>query len=288
MFPDLGTPLRHAVNDALDWLIVTHGNSFEAAAGFLLGILGAIEGVLRGAHPAVILGAVVAAAFAVTRRPVTSVLLAAGLWGVGALGLWDQAMQTVALMLVAVSIAALFGLPIGILMAKSNRMRAVALPVLDFMQTIPIFVYLLPAAMLFGLGKVPAVFATVIYAMPPLVRLTDLGLRGVDHEVREAANAFGASRRQLLFKVELPLALPTILQGLNQTTMLALGMVVVASMIGARGLGETVLVGLQRNDSGMGLIGGLGIVALAMLLDRMTQGYGRRVLARRGRKADST
>jgi glycine betaine/proline transport system permease protein len=145
------------------------------------------------------------------------------------------------------------------------------------MQTIPSFVYLIPAAMLFGLGKVPAILATVIYATPPLVRLTDLGLRLVDREAIEAGRAFGATRLQILRTVQLPLALPSIMQGINQSTMMALGMVVIASMIGARGVGETVLVGLQRADSGRGFIGGLAIVILAVVFDRITQAFGRRL-----------
>jgi glycine betaine/proline transport system permease protein len=154
-------------------------------------------------------------------------------------------------------------------------MRGITLPVLDVMQTMPSFVYLIPAIMLFGLGKVPAVLATIIYAVPPLIRLTDLGIRQVDREVIEAAQAFGGSPRQILFGVELPLATPTIMAGLNQTIMMALSMVVVASMIGARGLGEQVLNGIQTLDVGKGLEAGLGIVILAIVLDRITQGFGR-------------
>jgi glycine betaine/proline transport system permease protein len=150
------------------------------------------------------------------------------------------------------------------------------MPVLDLMQTIPSFVYLIPAAMLFGLGKVPAIVATVIYATPPLVRLTDLGMRQVDRQVIDAARVFGANRWQVLREVQLPLARPSIMQGVNQMTMMALGMVVIASMIGARGIGETVLLGLQRADSGQGAVGGLGIVMLAIVLDRITQGFGSR------------
>jgi glycine betaine/proline transport system permease protein len=144
------------------------------------------------------------------------------------------------------------------------------------MQTIPSFVYLLPAAMLFGLGKVPAILATVIYATPPLIRLTDLGVRSVGHEMTEAGRAFGGTRWQILRGVQLPLAMPSILQGLNQTTMAALAMVVIASMIGARGVGETVLLGLQRNDFGTGLVGGIAIVLLAIIFDRVTQAAGLR------------
>jgi glycine betaine/proline transport system permease protein len=149
------------------------------------------------------------------------------------------------------------------------------MPLLDLMQTIPSFVYLIPAAMLFGLGKVPAIVATVIYATPPLVRLTDLGLRSVEPRLIEAGRILGADPWQALHRLELPLALPSIMQGINQTIMMALGMVVIASMIGARGVGETVLLGLQRADSGQGFVGGLGIVILAIVFDRITQGLAR-------------
>lgn len=194
---------------------------------------------------------------------------------VGAVGLWDKLMQTLALMLVATFISVLIGIPLGILAARSNRLRAVLMPLLDIMQTMPSFVYLIPVLMLFGLGKVPAIFATVIYAAPPLIRLTDLGIRQVDSEVMEAVNAFGANRWQQLFGVQLPLALPSIMAGINQTTMMALSMVVIASMIGARGLGEDVLVGIQTLNVGKGLEAGLAIVILAVVIDRITQAYGR-------------
>jgi glycine betaine/proline transport system permease protein len=184
-------------------------------------------------------------------------------------------------MLVAILIAVLIGIPMGVLIAGSNRAKAIIAPVLDLMQTIPSFVYLLPAAMLFGLGKVPAILATVIYATPPLIRLTDLGIRSVGHEMTEASRSFGGTRWQILRGVQLPLAMPSILQGLNQTTMAALAMVVIASMIGARGVGETVLLGLQRNDFGTGLVGGIAIVLLAIIFDRVTQAAGLRGQAQR-------
>jgi glycine betaine/proline transport system permease protein len=178
-------------------------------------------------------------------------------------------------MLIGTVVSILIGIPIGILAAKSHHFRNFALPALDVMQTMPGFVYLIPVMMLFGLGKVPAVLATIIYAVPPLIRLTDLGIRQVDPEVVEAAMAFGGSPRQILLGVELPLAVPTIMAGLNQTIMMALSMVVVASMIGARGLGEQVLNGIQTLDVGKGLEAGIGIVVLAVVLDRITQGFGR-------------
>jgi glycine betaine/proline transport system permease protein len=279
MFIDIGPSVVASVNAFVEWLIITHGDKFEAFSNAILVVLVAIESALRAAPPWLILLAIGAAAYAVSRRPIFTAVLVILTWLIGCLGLWEQAMQTVAIVLVSVAIAIVIGIPVGVLLARSSRARAAILPLLDLMQTIPSFVYLIPAAMLFGLGKVPAVLATVIYATPPLIRLTDLGLRQVEHEVIEASRSFGATRRQMLFGVELPLALPAIMQGVNQTTMAALAMVVIASMIGARGLGETVLLGLQRSDPGTGLIGGIAIVILAVVLDRVTQAFGRRLQA---------
>jgi glycine betaine/proline transport system permease protein len=171
---------------------------------------------------------------------------------------------------------------VGILAAKNDFFEAAVRPVLDLMQTMPSFVYLIPVVMLFGLGKVPAVIAVVIYALPPIIRFTNLGIRQVDSTVLEAARAFGATGTQLLVKVQLPLALPTIMAGLNQTIMMALAMVVVAAMIGAGGLGAEVLTGIGRLESGTGLLGGIGIVFMAMILDRITQGLVKQQPVERG------
>lgn len=281
MFPDLGGPLRRGTNNVVQHLVITYGDGFEAFANAILVVLVAIEQVLRNAHPALVLAAIGLIAFAASRRPALALAMVACTYMIGTLGLWDQAMQTIAIMLVAVALSILIGIPIGIASARSNRVRATINPVLDLMQTIPSFVYLIPAAMLFGLGKVPAILATVIYATPPLIRLTDLGIREVDREVVEASRAFGATRWQILAGVQVPLAMPSIMQGINQTMMMALAMVVIASMIGARGVGETVLLGLQRGDSGQGLLGGLAIVLLAIVFDRITQAYGQRLQTHR-------
>lgn len=190
-----------------------------------------------------------------------------------AMGLWEQTVQTLALVLAASTVALVIGLPIGIAMARSDLIESLVRPVLDFMQTMPPFVYLIPAAIFFGLGKVPGAIATVVFAMPPAVRLTNLGIRQVNREQIEAGLAFGCTRRQLLTKVQLPLAMPSIMAGVNQTIMLALSMVVIASMIGAGGLGNTVLTGIQRLNVGLGFEGGLGVVILAILLDRITQSF---------------
>lgn len=283
IFFDIGPAVAGAVNSAIDWLVVTQGNTFESLADGMLVVLVMLERLLRATPPVIVLLALGGLSYAACRRWTLSLGLVGAAYLVGCLGIWEQAMQTVAIMSVSVAISVMLGLPVGVLMSRSARVRAVVLPLLDLMQTIPSFVYLIPAAMLFGLGKVPAILATVIYATPPLVRLTDLGIRLVDAEVVEAARAFGATRWQLLTGVQMPLALPNIMQGINQTLMMALAMVVIASMIGARGLGETVLLGLQRNDSGQGAIGGLAIVVLAIIFDRVTQSFGLRLQTHRSR-----
>jgi glycine betaine/proline transport system permease protein len=277
MFPDIGRPIADAVNTAVRFLVVNYGGAFEAFSNALLSVLVPIEQGLRALPPWIVLLAVAVLAFVASRRIVLAVALAILMWLVGALGLWDQAMQTVAIVLVSVVLAVVIGLPVGILAARSDIARVVINPILDLMQTIPSFVYLIPAAMLFGLGKVPAILATVIYATPPLIRLTDLGIREVDKSVLEASRAFGATHRQILTGVQIPLAMSSIMQGINQTIVMALSMVVIASMIGARGVGETVLIGLQRNDAGTGLVGGLAIVLLAIVFDRISQSFGRRM-----------
>ncbi len=210
----------------------------------------------------------------------TGILFAAftalALAAIAGMGLWVQTMETLSLVLAATFIALVIGVPLGIAMARSNLIATAVRPVLDLMQTMPAFVYLIPAAMFFGLGAVPGTIATVIFSMPPVVRLTDLGIRQVQQEYVEAGLAFGCTDSQLLWKVQFPLALPSIMAGMNQTIMLALSMVVIASMIGAGGLGNTVLTGIQRLDVGLGFEGGLAVVVLAVILDRITQSFGRK------------
>jgi glycine betaine/proline transport system permease protein len=187
------------------------------------------------------------------------------------LGLWSETMVTLAMIVTAVVFCLIVGIPLGILAARSDRWAAVLRPLLDIMQTIPSFVYLVPIVMLFGVGMVPAVIATIIFALPPLVRLTNLGIRQVQTELIEAGQAFGSTQRQILWEIQLPLALRTIMTGVNQTLMLALSMVVIGALIGAGGLGLTVYTGLGRLDIGYASIGGLGIVLMAIVLDRITQ-----------------
>lgn len=194
-----------------------------------------------------------------------------GLWLIENQGLWEHLMNTFTLVLLASLLSVLIGVPVGILMAKSKTTEAIIKPILDFMQTMPAFVYLIPAVAFFGIGMVPGVFASLIFATPPTVRFTNLGIRQVSKELVEASEAFGSTGMQKLFKVELPMAKATIMAGINQTVMLALSMVVIASMIGAPGLGREVLSALQRAQVGSGFVAGIGIVILAIIIDRFTQ-----------------
>ena len=197
-------------------------------------------------------------------------------------GFWPQTVATLALTLSATLISLLVGIPTGIWCARSKRVNTLVRPVLDFMQTMPAFVYLIPAAMFFGLGRVPGILATVVFAVPPAVRLTSLGIRQVNKEQVEAGHAFGCTPTQLLFKVQLPIALPAIMAGVNQTIMMALSMVIIASMVGAGGLGNDVLSSIQRLDVGLGFESGLAVVLLAIILDRLTESFGRGPAARQG------
>lgn len=196
---------------------------------------------------------------------------------IGYLGMWENTMSTLAIISVATLICIAIGIPIGILMARSDRAQGMITPVLDVMQTIPSFVYLIPVVMLLGIGKVPGMIAVCIYAVPPIIRLTNLGIRLVDREVLEAADAFGSSTYQRLTVVQIPLALPNIFAGVNQTIMMALSMVVIASMIGVKGLGIPVLQAISNQYLALGLMNGLAIVALAIIFDRVTQRFGKRL-----------
>ena len=203
---------------------------------------------------------------------------------IGYFSMWKDTMATLAIITVATSVCITVGIPIGILMSRSNRTEKAILPILDAMQTIPSFVYLIPILMLLGIGKVPGLIAVCIYAIPPIVRLTNLGIREVDKETLEASDAFGATKFQKLTKVQIPLALPTIFAGVNQTIMMALAMVVIASMIGVKGLGVPILRSISNQYLALGLMNGLAIVALAIMFDRVSQKYGQRMQKHRGQK----
>ncbi|MBB4510703.1 ABC transporter permease [Rhizobium leguminosarum] len=196
---------------------------------------------------------------------------------IGYFDMWDDTMRTVSMIFVCTVLSIAIGIPMGILMARSDRLQRIINPILDVMQTMPSFVYLIPVVMLLGIGKVPGLIAVVIYAIPPMIRLTDLGIRLVDKDVLEAADAFGTSSSQKLFKVQLPLALPTIMAGINQTIMMALAMVVVASMIGVQGLGQPVLKAIANQYFTLGIFNGLAIVGIAIIFDRVSQAYGKRL-----------
>lgn len=284
MFPELidTRPLRRAVDDGLNWVVRNWGGELEAAAYPLLMLLNWIERLLIATPWWLFIAFFVGLSWLATRGWRLPLVVFLGLVFLGLMQLWRDAMVTTALMIAATLTAIVISIPVGVWMSRSGRVRGIVTPVLDLMQTLPSFVYLIPAVMIFGPGKIPALLATIVYASPPLVRLTDLGLRTVDPAVMEASRAFGASPSQRLFGVQIPLALPTILAGVNQTTMMALAMVVIASMIGAGGLGYQVLQGIGRLEVSRGLFAGLGIVVLAIVFDRITQAYGRRIQERIG------
>ncbi|MTI66168.1 MAG: ABC transporter permease subunit [Firmicutes bacterium] len=190
------------------------------------------------------------------------------------MGLWQSFVKTFVLVIVATLISLIVGIPIGVLISKRMKLDRIATPILDFMQTMPPFVYLIPAVMFFGIGDVPGVISTVVFSMPPAIRLTKLGLKQVPEELEEVGDSFGLTPFQMLYKIKLPLALPSIMAGINQTIMMSLSMVVVASMIGTKGLGSDVLNGIQRNDIGIGFEAGLSVVILAIILDRITSSLG--------------
>lgn len=276
-FPEaLRFPLGKWIDIGLKWLLTHYGSAFNEVTAAMLSLLLFVERLLLAIPWWLMVGLVALAAWRASRRVWMAPVMAGLALLVGALGLWSMAMSTLAIVGVSVLLSVAIGLPAGILMSRSNAARAAILPVLDAMQTMPSFVYLIPALMFFGLGKVPGIMATVIYAVPPVIRLTDLGIRQVSRDAVEAAEAFGSKPWQVLLWVQLPLARATIMAGINQTTMSALSMVVVSSMIGARGLGEQVLLAINRLEVGRGFEAGFSIVALAIVIDRITQAYGQR------------
>lgn len=266
-------PLDVWVEQGLNWLVANFRPVFQAVRWPIDATLTGVETGLQ-AMPAILVIAVLALIAWQTAGRRLAVGTVISLIGIGLIGAWSEAMVTLALVLTSVIFCMVIGLPTGIWLARSDRAVAGARPVLDAMQTTPAFVYLVPIVMLFGIGNVPGVVVTIIFALPPLIRLTNLGIRQVPEDLVEAARSFGASPRQLLFKVQLPLAMPTIMAGVNQTLMLALSMVVIASMIAVGGLGQMVLRGIGRLDMGLATVGGVGIVVLAIVLDRMTQAVG--------------
>lgn len=270
---DGSLPVEGWINSGLDWIVGHFRPMFQSVREPIDATLGGVEALLQSA-PALALTIVLGllawqfAGGAIAIGAVVSLLL------LGVLGIWQEAMVTLSLVLTSLVFCLVLGLPMGILLAASDRAQRLLRPLLDAMQTTPAFVYLVPVVMLFGIGNVPGVIVTIVFALPPLVRLTALGIRQVRPDLIEAARAYGASPWQLLVKVQLPLAMPSIMAGINQALMLSLSMVVIASMIAVGGLGQMVLRGIGRLDMGLATVGGLGIVLLAITLDRLTQALG--------------
>ncbi|MDK2891274.1 MAG: glycine betaine/proline transport system permease protein [Methanoculleus sp.] len=265
-------PVGDAIEALVDWIEQYFGWLLDAISGGLGFLIDGLQDLLLAIPAPVLIILATVLVWFVTRRDITlAALTALGLLLIWDLQLWNLAMLTLALVLVSTIVALAISIPLGIAAAGSDALNAALRPVLDFMQTMPSFVYLIPAVIFFGLGNVPGIIATVVFAMPPALRLTNLGIRQVPVELIEVADAFGSTPRQKLLKVQLPVALPTIMAGVNQCIMLALSMTVIASMIGAGGLGYQVLVGIQRVDIGMGFEAGLAIVIIAIILDRITQ-----------------
>ena len=260
------------IDDGVDWLTVEASWLFDSLSTAVIHSLDTIEKGLKWIPWPAMVVAVGLLAFAVGRWGLLAFTVAALLY-MGFMGLWTNTIDTIALMVVAVAISVSVGLPLGVLMARSHTADNVMRPILDGMQTMPSFVYLLPGILFFGLGKPAGIFATIIYASPPVIRLTNLGIRQVSRETVEAARSFGTTPLQMLTKVQIPMALPTIMAGINQTTMMALAMVTIASMVAAGGLGVNVLRALQKNEPGNGFIAGFAIVFLAIIIDRITQSF---------------
>jgi ABC-type proline/glycine betaine transport system permease subunit len=268
-------PVGTWVDSAVDWMTDNLEWLFDAVSAFLKALIDGLESGLLWPSALVVVAIVAVLAY-IAKGWRFSLLTAASFAVIAMMGLWDEAMSTLSLVLVASSVALLVGIPLGIIAARSDRFSSMLRPVLDLMQTMPSLVYLIPAIVFFGIGKVPGVVATVVFALPPAARLTELGLRQVDPEVVEAGEAFGATPMKILTRVQVPLALPTIMAGVNQVIMLALSMVVIAGMVGAGGLGAVIFRGVTRLDVGLGFEGGLSVVIMAVFLDRITAAFGDR------------
>ncbi|HOF11328.1 MAG TPA: ABC transporter permease subunit [Treponemataceae bacterium] len=271
-FPFEITINKKAIDSAVRSFSVKHDAFFSAITSGLNGLIGGIHSLLNIIPWWLFILAIFFAGWKSTGKLKNGIFFALAITVIGIAGLWALMLETLSIIIAAVIISLFFGLPLGILLAQFDRAEKIARPVLDTMQTMPVFVYLIPALLFFGLGKAPAVIATTIYAIVPVIRLTSLGIRQVDKEVVEAAKAFGSTGVQTLIKVQIPQAKATIMTGVNQTLMMAMAMVVTCSMIGASGLGMEVLMGVQRIEIGRGLIAGIAVVILAIVLDRITQG----------------
>ena len=269
-------PLETWTNSFVDdWLLPVTGDFFDSISEGLRTFIDGVTDLLIAIPPELLVLILVLVSWKIAGKGVAIFALFGSLY-LGSVDLWVEAIQTVSIVIVSTLISIIIGIPLGILAATNKLIASFVRPILDFMQTLPSFVYLIPAMLLFGLGNVPAVIATFVFATPPAVRMTTLGIMQVPTDVVEASTAFGSTKWQLLYKVQLPLAMPSIMAGINQTMMLALSMAVIASMIGAPGLGSVVLEGISTVNVGLGLTGGLGIVVLAIVMDRITQGLSRK------------
>jgi glycine betaine/proline transport system permease protein len=284
-FPSLGKrdlrDLKKGIDGSFREWSRSNGDAIEAFFDPLYFFLVWLEKLLIATPWPIILALVAAFAYLGSRSWRLALGSVVSFMLIGYFGMWKDMMATISLISVSTLICIAVGIPIGILMSRYDRVQSAITPILDLMQTIPIFVYLLPVVMLLGIGRVPGLIAVCVYALPPIIRLTNLGIRLVDKEILEAADAFGSSYRQKLFSVQIPLALPNIFAGVNQTIMMALAMVVIASMIGVKGLGMPVLQAVQNQYLTLGLMNGLAIVALAIIFDRVSQRYGQRLQAHR-------
>lgn len=285
-FPELGRrdlrDLRKGIDEGFKSFTREYGESIENFFDPLLQFLIWLERLLLATPWPLFILIIAGLGWLASRNIKIVIGSAISLFLIGYLGMWEDTMSTVSIIIVCTMLCIGLGLPIGIMMSRSNRAQSIVTPILDVMQTIPSFVYLIPVVMLLGIGKVPGLISVVIYALPPMIRLTNLGIRLVDKEVLEAADAFGASSWQKLTQVQIPLALPNIFAGVNQTIMMSLAMVVIASMIGVTGLGQPVLKAISNQYLAMGLLNGLAIVALAIIFDRISQSYGKRLQNYRG------
>jgi len=273
------SPIATWMEGGFDWLSVRFGDVFDGVVNAISAILDGLETVFVSTPWPVVMTVIVVTAYRLA-GPRVAVFTVASLAYLALLGLWETSMVTVALLGAAAFLCLVMGIPLGIWFGKSQRAYNAALPVLDFMQTMPAFVYLIPIIAFFGTGKPPGVLATIIFGMPPVIRLTALGMRGVPENTKEAAIAFGATKWALLKGVEIPLAMPSIMTGINQTILMCLSMVVIASLIGAKGLGQDVLVALQYAAKGQGMLAGLAILFCAMVIDRIIQGHYKRSTSR--------
>ena len=266
----IGRTISEGIDDSIGWATTSGAWFLDPTSDGVLRFLLLIKDFFEWLPWPIFIVATVIGSYKTAGRGI-AIFAVVSLTMMGSLGLWVSAMETMALIVVAVILSISIAVPIGILAARSNLLDTILRPILDGMQTMPSFVYLVPAVMFFGIGDVPAIFATIIYAVPPAIRLTNLGIRQVSSEIVEAAMSFGTTPRQLLLKVQIPMAVPTIMAGINQTIMMALAMVVIASLVGAGGLGEDVNRALNRFQPGEALLSGLGIVFLAIIIDRVTQ-----------------